>query len=110
MDDRIGWLKRHLVEFEEHLGPMFPSDWEMSERIAVEFCKITRKDLERAMFKRQREIDTKLLLHGVQKTANFESLLSRRYLLKNTHYHKCDCTKGQSLSFQFGEFSSTSNH
>ena len=78
VEDRVNWLKRHLIEFEERLGPMFPSDWEMSERIAVEFCRITRKDLEKAMFKRQREIDTKLLLHGVQRTANFESLLSRR--------------------------------
>ena len=74
------WLKKALVDFEERLGPMFPSDWEMSERIAVEFCQITRKDLEKAMFKRQREIDTKLLLHGVQKTYNFEALLSRRYV------------------------------
>ena len=79
VDDRYNWLKRHLIEFEERLAPMFPPDWEMSERIAVEFCRNTRKDLEKAMFKRQREIDTKLLLHGVQRTANFESLLSRRF-------------------------------
>ena len=80
VEERFQWLKKALVDFEERLGPMFPSDWEMSERIAVEFCQITRKDLEKAMFKRQREIDTKLLLHGVQKTYNFEALLSRRYV------------------------------
>ena len=31
------------------------------------------------MTKRRAEIDTKLLLHAVQRTANFESLLSRRF-------------------------------
>ena len=80
IDSRYNWLKRQLIEFEERLGNMFPQDWEMSERIAVEFCDQTRKQLERAMFKRRHEIDTKLLLHGIQRTANFESLLSRRFV------------------------------
>ena len=31
------------------------------------------------MFRRKNEIDTKLLLHAIQRTANFESLLSRRF-------------------------------
>ena len=30
---------------------MFPPDWEMSERVAVEFCDVTRKQLERIMFR-----------------------------------------------------------
>ncbi len=79
IDERYNWLKRHLIEFEERLAGMFPPDWEMSERIAVEFCHLTNKDLEKAMFKRKHEIDTKLLLHAVQRTANFEALLSRRF-------------------------------
>ena len=58
---------------------MFPPDWEISERLAVEFCYITRKDLETIMFKRKHELDIKLLLHAIQKTVNFESLLSRRF-------------------------------
>lgn len=61
------------------MGPVFPPEWEMSERISVEFCDITRKSLERLMFKRKLEIDTKLLLHAIQRTSNFESLLSRRF-------------------------------
>ena len=31
------------------------------------------------MFRRKHEIDTKLLLHAIQRTGNFESLLSRRF-------------------------------
>lgn len=79
VDSRYNWLKRHLIDFEERLGPMFPPDWEMSERVAVEFCDVTRKQLERIMFRRKHEIDTKLLLHAIQRTGNFESLLSRRF-------------------------------
>ena len=79
IDSRFTWLKRHLIEFEERMGSMFPPDWEVSELIAVEFCDITRKELEKLMFKRKHEIDTKILLHAIQRTTNFESLLSRRF-------------------------------
>ena len=79
IDNRYMWLKRFLMDFEDRMGAMFPPDWDVSERIAVEFCDITKKDVERIMFKRKHEIDTKLLLHAIQKTVNFESLLSRRF-------------------------------
>ncbi len=64
---------------QERHGPIFPPDWEMSERIAAEFCRITRADLSRLLQRRHREVDTKLLLHSIQKTSSFESLLSRRF-------------------------------
>ena len=79
VDRRYNWLKKHLIEFEERFGPLFPPDWEMSERIAAEFCRVTRGDLGRLLKQRQGEVDTKLLLHAIQKTAAFESLLSRRF-------------------------------
>jgi len=79
VDRRYNWLKKHLIEFEERFGPLFPPDWEMSERIAAEFCRVTRGDLGRLLKQRQSEVDTKLLLHAIQKTASFESLLSRRF-------------------------------
>ena len=52
----------------------------MSERIAAEFCRVTRTDFSRILQKRIKEVDTKLLLHSIQKTTAFESLLSRRFL------------------------------
>eukprot|EP00096_Caligus_rogercresseyi_P012763 TRINITY_DN5455_c0_g1_i2.p1 TRINITY_DN5455_c0_g1~~TRINITY_DN5455_c0_g1_i2.p1 ORF type:complete len:688 (-),score=266.96 TRINITY_DN5455_c0_g1_i2:196-2259(-) len=79
IDERYSWITSSLIEFEERMGSMFPSSWEMSERIAVEFCEITRKDLEKIMFRRRLEIDTKLLLHAIQRTTNFESFLCRRF-------------------------------
>ena len=78
LDSRYNWLKKHLIEFEERFGPLFPPDWEMSERITAEFCRMTRTDLIKIIKSRQQEVDTKLLLHAIQKTAAFEGLLSRR--------------------------------
>ena len=79
IDKRYNWLKRHLIEFEERFGPMFPPDWEMSERISVQFCRVTRSELSKILGRRSHEVDTKLLLHAIQKTAAFETLLSRRF-------------------------------
>jgi len=79
IERRFNWFKKNLIEFEERHGPIFPPDWEMSERIASEFCRVTRADITRLLEKRTKEVDTKLLLHSINKTAAFESLLSRRF-------------------------------
>lgn len=79
IDKRYAWLKRHLLDFEDKYGNIFPKQWEISERITVEFCIITRDELERLMSKRRTEFDVKLLLYAIQKTQNFESLLNKRF-------------------------------
>jgi len=79
IDHRYAWLKRGLMEFEEKFGRMFPPSWEVSERICVEFCDITRKELSKLMEKRVSQIDVKLLLFAIQRTVNFESLCARRF-------------------------------
>lgn len=58
---------------------MFPQNWEVSERITVQFCYNTREELTKIMGKRKHEIDVKLLLYAIQKTASFEQLLARRF-------------------------------
>ena len=42
IDRRYAWVKRHLMDFEEKFGRLFPPSWEVSERMCVEFCEITR--------------------------------------------------------------------
>ncbi|GAB1599585.1 vacuolar protein sorting-associated protein 53 homolog [Argonauta hians] len=79
IDRRYAWIKRTLVSFEEKFGHIFPLDWEVSERICVEFCDITRKELSKVMSKRVSEMDVKLLLFAIQKTSNFESLIAKRF-------------------------------
>ncbi|XP_060584875.1 vacuolar protein sorting-associated protein 53 homolog [Ruditapes philippinarum] len=79
IDRRYAWIKRTLVDFEEKFGHLFPVDWEVSERICTEFCDITRKELTKIMGKRRSEIDVKLLLFAIQRTTNFEALISKRF-------------------------------
>ncbi|XP_063809943.1 vacuolar protein sorting-associated protein 53 homolog [Pseudophryne corroboree] len=79
IDRRYAWIKRQLVDYEEKYGCMFPVDWYMTERIAVEFCHITRNDLSKIMRTRAKEIEVKLLLFAIQRTTNFEGLLAKRF-------------------------------
>ncbi|XP_034669570.1 vacuolar protein sorting-associated protein 53 homolog [Drosophila subobscura] len=79
IDKRYAWLKRHLLDFEDKYGPVFPLDWEVSERITVEFCRQTRDQLAQIMAKRSNEIDVRLLLFAINKTQAFEQLLSKRF-------------------------------
>ncbi|PBC28448.1 Vacuolar protein sorting-associated protein [Apis cerana cerana] len=79
IDRRYAWIKKHLLDFESKFGAIFPQDWEISERIAVQFCHVTREDLTKLMHKRRSEIDVKLLLYAIQRTSNFESLLAKRF-------------------------------
>ncbi|CAL7944693.1 unnamed protein product [Xylocopa violacea] len=87
IDRRYAWIKKHLLDFESKFSTIFPQDWEISERIAVQFCNVTREDLTKLMHKRRSEIDVKLLLYAIQRTSNFESLLAKRFsgiTLENT--------------------------
>uniref|UniRef100_A0A182SBL4 Vacuolar protein sorting-associated protein 53 homolog n=1 Tax=Anopheles maculatus TaxID=74869 RepID=A0A182SBL4_9DIPT len=79
IDKRYAWVKRHLLDFEEKFGTVFPTDWEVSERITVQFCTVTREELSKIIARRRTEIDVKLLLFAIQKTANFEQLLDKRF-------------------------------
>ncbi|ESO97342.1 hypothetical protein LOTGIDRAFT_214182 [Lottia gigantea] len=79
IDRRYAWIKRTLVDFEEKFGHLFPAEWEVSERICIEFCQITRKALPQIMSKRAAEIDVKLLLFAIQRTTNFETLIAKRF-------------------------------
>lgn len=79
IDKRYAWLKRHLLDYEDKYGKIFPIDWELSERITAEFCLITRNELSKIMSKRRSEIDVKLLLYAIAKTSAFEILLAKRF-------------------------------
>lgn len=79
IDRRYAWIKRQLVDYEEKFGRMFPREWYMTERIAVEFCHITRTELAKIMRTRAKEIEVKLLLFAIQRTTNFEGFLAKRF-------------------------------
>ncbi|KAI5268590.1 vacuolar protein sorting-associated protein 53 homolog isoform X1 [Manis pentadactyla] len=79
IDRRYAWIKRQLVDYEEKYGRMFPREWYMTERVAVEFCHITRTELAKIMRTRAKEIEVKLLLFAIQRTTNFEGFLAKRF-------------------------------
>uniref|UniRef100_A0A8C5KXP7 Vacuolar protein sorting-associated protein 53 homolog n=1 Tax=Jaculus jaculus TaxID=51337 RepID=A0A8C5KXP7_JACJA len=79
IDRRYAWVKRQLVDYEEKYGRMFPREWHMTERIAVEFCHVTRTELSKIMRARAKEIEVKLLLFAIQRTTNFEGFLAKRF-------------------------------
>ncbi|CRK95527.1 CLUMA_CG008996, isoform A [Clunio marinus] len=89
IDKRYAWIKRHLLDFEDKYGSVFPDNWEVSERIVVEFCNITRSELSKIMSRRRTEIDVKLLLYAINKTSQFEELLGKRF---------SGCTLNESVS------------
>lgn len=78
IDRRYSWIKRTLMEFEERFKTLFPATWEVSERLAVEFCYTTNRELGKLMQRRASDIDVKLLLFAIQRTSNFETLLGKR--------------------------------
>uniref|UniRef100_A0A915ICT1 Vacuolar protein sorting-associated protein 53 homolog n=1 Tax=Romanomermis culicivorax TaxID=13658 RepID=A0A915ICT1_ROMCU len=51
----------------------------MAKRLASEFCRQTHSMLDKLMQKRRQELDVKLLIFAIQRTANFESLLCKRF-------------------------------
>ncbi|XP_073171676.1 vacuolar protein sorting-associated protein 53 homolog isoform X2 [Lepidochelys kempii] len=79
IDRRYAWIKRQLMDYEEKYGRMFPQEWCMTERIAVQFCHVTRTELAKIMRTRAKEIEVKLLLFAIQRTTNFEGLMAKRF-------------------------------
>lgn len=65
--------------FEETLGGVFPPEWEMTERVAVHACELTRKQLSDLMALRSSQLEAGLLVTAMSKTSAFELLLSKRF-------------------------------
>ena len=79
IDKRYAWVKRLLVDFEDTYAKLFPQNWFVTERICVEFCHTSNKELSKLMQRRQSEIDVKTLLFAIQKTVTFENLIAKRF-------------------------------
>jgi len=79
IDRRYSWMKQVLVQFEKEYANTFPTDWALEERICIEFCTITKKELESIMGNRSADIDVKLLLFAIQRTTTFETFMAKRF-------------------------------
>ena len=79
IDRRFAWGKKALMDVEGRFGEIFPTSWEISERVAVAFCKLTVEMMSRVLKQRHQELDVKLLLFAIQRSRMFEEQLAKRY-------------------------------
>lgn len=93
VDKRYSWLKKHLLEFEEKYGFLFPPPWQMSERMAIEFCHITKTSLSKFMSNHPNEVKLDALMYAVTKTTAFESLLAKRFTGETIKEEESICSK-----------------
>ncbi|VDO04023.1 unnamed protein product [Rodentolepis nana] len=77
IDHRYAWLRTNITPLERKIRTLFPQEWLVLERLIVEFCRNTRKDLEVVMQRRKAEITHNLLVFAMQRTIAFESSLSK---------------------------------
>eukprot|EP00800_Vazella_pourtalesii_P019401 TRINITY_DN6566_c0_g1_i1.p1 TRINITY_DN6566_c0_g1~~TRINITY_DN6566_c0_g1_i1.p1 ORF type:complete len:652 (-),score=146.06 TRINITY_DN6566_c0_g1_i1:61-2016(-) len=88
IDRRFSWMRREIVEMEKALPLVFPTEWNVLETMCEDFCIVTREDLVEQLRHRSSEIEVKLLLFAIQKTADFERLLAQRF---NTPENESGC-------------------
>ncbi|THD20766.1 Vacuolar protein sorting-associated protein 53 [Fasciola hepatica] len=87
IDHRYAWLRTNLPPLERKLQVLFPAEWHVSERLVMEFCRITKTDLEVVMKRRQAEMTHNLLIFGLQRTLAFEASLNKIYENFNLSEH-----------------------
>uniref|UniRef100_A0A0N4Z299 T-complex protein 1 subunit epsilon n=1 Tax=Parastrongyloides trichosuri TaxID=131310 RepID=A0A0N4Z299_PARTI len=86
INERYIWFVRKLTDFEKIIQmKIFPPQWEMGRRLTKEFCDRTRISLNRLMQRRRMEIDWKLLMHSINHTKSFETLLCKRFPPKDNY-------------------------
>ena len=49
IDRRYSWMKKVLIQFEQDFHDTFPTTWAVDERICIEFCNITKRELSSIM-------------------------------------------------------------
>lgn len=78
---RYAWLQRLILQYEVEHASILPKDWYTDEHLCVQFCLITRKDLQRCLGE---ECDTSKVHAAVRQTAALDAFLSRRFYADET--------------------------
>ena len=68
-----------LIKFEEDFEGTFPVEWAVDERICLQFCHVTSREISSIMAVHAHEIDVKLLLQSIQRASIFEAFLTKRF-------------------------------
>ncbi|CAA0814469.1 Vacuolar protein sorting-associated protein 53 A [Striga hermonthica] len=75
---RYAWIKRRLRTNEE-IWKIFPSSWHVSYLLCIQFCKLTRTQLEDILNSLKEKPDVGTLLMALQRTLEFEEELAEKF-------------------------------
>ena len=74
---RFPWFYRFLRDIQDKIDVVFPSEWQMTRRLAIAFCDLTETHLVTQL--KQEEIEVTSLLKALQKTLLFEKDMVERF-------------------------------
>lgn len=75
---RYAWIKRRMRTNEE-IWKVFPTSWLVPYRLCIQFCKLTRKQLEDILENLKEKPDVATLLLALQRTLEFEDELAEKF-------------------------------
>ncbi|XP_042483516.1 vacuolar protein sorting-associated protein 53 A [Macadamia integrifolia] len=75
---RYAWIKRRLRTNEE-IWKIFPSSWQVAYLLCIQFCKLTRAQLEEILDNLKEKPDVGTLLMALQRTLEFEEELAEKF-------------------------------
>ncbi|KAL4562787.1 hypothetical protein LXL04_026818 [Taraxacum kok-saghyz] len=75
---RYAWVKRRLRTNEE-IWKIFPSSWHVDYLLCIQFCKLTRSQLEDILENLKEKPDVGTLLMALQRTIEFEEELAEKF-------------------------------
>ncbi|KAJ9466411.1 putative Membrane trafficking protein, Vps53-like [Diplonema papillatum] len=78
MERRFAWFRRLLKSYEDNLATYIPASWCVSQELGVEFCLVTRKDIQEQLATEAGNLNLEILVRVLQKTTDFEKDLTAR--------------------------------
>lgn len=75
---RYAWVKRRLRTNEE-IWKIFPNSWHVDYLLCIQFCKLTRSQLEDILENLKEKPDVGTLLMALQRTIEFEEELAEKF-------------------------------
>ncbi|KAL9244013.1 hypothetical protein vseg_017833 [Gypsophila vaccaria] len=75
---RYAWIKRRLRTNDE-IWKIFPSSWRVPYLLCIQFCKLTRTQLEEILNNLKDKPDVGTLLMALQRTLEFEEELAEKF-------------------------------
>lgn len=81
LDKRYAWFRKSLGLIEDKYGRILPKRWRVLHRLSIEFCEITRTDVDRILgqFDPPSSAPPEVLLRALLKTIAFEKEMSKRF-------------------------------